>query len=73
VNIDYQSRETALLRKISGRKNAIRYISLTRLPYLYRLPSTLKAMKYTRIGWAGHVAIKRETINVYKILVRKYL
>jgi hypothetical protein len=36
---------------------------------LYASPNIIRVIKSGRMRWAGHVALKGQTINAYKILV----
>jgi hypothetical protein len=41
-----------------------------KLHNLYCSPNTIRMIKLSRMGWAGHVARVEERKNVYRVLVR---
>jgi hypothetical protein len=65
-----------LLRRIFGPKidevtGKWRILYIEELHDLYSSPSIIRKIKATRMRWAGHVALKGEKRNAYRLLVGK--
>jgi hypothetical protein len=68
--------QNRVLRRIFGPKRdgvtgGWRKLHNEELHNLYSSPSIIRFIKSRRMRWAGHVALKGEKRNVYRILVGK--